>query len=198
MNKKGLTLVGLIGIIVVAALLVVCLWGLTGCKRARSPQTADRKAQEQTEQSMGEAFSQVGMPAIKNFQELKLSKMIYELRDREDLICYAYLKSLDGKPIFLGKCIGYGLPYCVQFSNPEKIIRNKDALVFLAGVRDDNFAGGDVSTIPQPEPNGLFMPQSLSATWLIMIDPKTGDARPVYIEPEIIVSPFPLGKEGSE
>jgi len=26
----------------------------------------------------------------------------------------------------------------------------------------------------------------------MMIDPETGDPRPVYIEPEIIVSPFPL------
>lgn len=41
--------------------------------------------------------------------------------------------------------------------------------------------------------NGLFMPQGLSATWLMMIDPQTNEPRPVYVEPEIIVSPFPLG-----
>jgi len=35
------------------------------------------------------------------------------------------------------------------------------------------------------------MPDGLSATWLMMID-KDGKSRPVYIEPEIIVSPFPL------
>ena len=37
-----------------------------------------------------------------------------------------------------------------------------------------------------------FMPTSSSATWLMMIDPKTKKARPVYIEPEIVVSPFKL------
>jgi len=31
----------------------------------------------------------------------------------------------------------------------------------------------------------------LSATWLMMID-KDGVAQPVYVEPQIIVSPFPL------
>lgn len=46
--------------------------------------------------------------------------------------------------------------------------------------------------MPQSEPNGLFMPDSLSATWLMMIDPDTGEPRPVYVEPLIIVSPFKL------
>lgn len=46
--------------------------------------------------------------------------------------------------------------------------------------------------LPQADPNGLFMPTSSSVTWLIMIDPKTNEPRPVYIEPEIVVGPFPL------
>jgi hypothetical protein len=50
--------------------------------------------------------------------------------------------------------------------------------------------------LPQADPNGLFMPTSSSATWLMMIDPKTNKPRPVYVEPEIVVSPFPLHEEG--
>jgi hypothetical protein len=129
---------------------------------------------------MKEANAQVGMPALVNYQEKKLAKMLYELRDQEKLVCYAYLKSLEGKAVYLGKCIGYGLPYCVQFSNPERV------------AHETNYNGGSFGTLPQPEPNGLFMPQSLSATWLMMIDSETGEQRPVYIEPEIIVSPFLL------
>ena len=34
--------------------------------------------------------------------------------------------------------------------------------------------------------------QVLAATWLMMLDDKTGDVRPVYVEPEIVVSPFKL------
>jgi hypothetical protein len=145
--------------------------------------TADEKLQRQTEQSMKEANSQIGMPAIKNFQERKLAKMIFELRDQEDFICYAYLVNVMNGSIgqFIGKCIGYGLPYSVQYTNPEKIV-------------DDPHGGIDSGSrvIPQPDPNGLFMPSGLSATWLMLIDPATNEPRPVYIEPEIIVSPFKL------
>ena len=56
--------------------------------------------------------------------------------------------------------------------------------------------GYDTSiAMPQADPNGLFMPSGLSATWLMMIDQRTGEARPVYVEPQIIVSPFPLHKD---
>ncbi len=160
--------------------MVLVVFVLIGCDKKNSGSDADAVVQRQTRQSMKEANAQIGMPAIINFQEKKLAKMIYELRDQEKLICYAYLKSLEGKPVYLGKCIGFGLPYCVQYSNPERIAHRQ------------KYNGGSFGTLPQPEPNGLFMPQSLAATWLMMIDPKTGDARPVYIEPEIIVSPFPL------
>ena len=38
------------------------------------------------------------------------------------------------------------------------------------------------------------MPESSSATWLMMMDPATDTPRAVYVEPLIIVSPFPLHK----
>lgn len=135
----------------------------------------DAKQREETENALKEAHSQIGMPAIVNYQERKLAKMIFELRDQEELITYAYIVNLHGELIFLGKCIGFGLPYSVQYTNPMKRI----------------YRGSD-GTIPQADPNGLFMPEGLSATWLMMIDKTTGKARPVYIEPQIIVSPFPL------
>ena len=47
--------------------------------------------------------------------------------------------------------------------------------------------------MPQPEPNGLFMPDGLAATWLMLIDEK-GDIHPAYFEPAIIVSPVLLHK----
>jgi len=146
-----------------------------------SEKSADQIQAEKTAQAMNDANKQIGMPAIKNWQEKKFLKMLYELRDQAGIVRYAYLKSLkSGKPIYLGKCIGYGLPYCVQFSNPERV------------AHQDTSHSGSFGTMPQPEPNGLFMPQTLSATWLMMINPKTGEPEPVYVEPEIIVNPFPL------
>lgn len=160
--------------------IVFVLMSNSGCE-GKKP-TADAELQKKTEQSMKEANRQVGMPAIVNFQEKKLMKQIYELRDQENLICHAYLvNEMTGKVgQYLGKCIGYGLPYSTQFSNPDKIVQMDLGKHYGEG------------TIPQSEPNGLFMPEGLSATWLLLIDPKTNDPRPVYIEPSIIVSPFKL------
>jgi hypothetical protein len=36
------------------------------------------------------------------------------------------------------------------------------------------------------------MPDGLSATWLLLFEPETNEPRPTYVEPEIIVTPFPL------
>lgn len=131
------------------------------------------------EKLMQEANAQTGMPAIKNFQERKLMKMILELRDQENLVCYAYLVSeMTGKLVFLGKCIGYGLPYATQYTNPEAKLEGGSA--------------GELTTIPQADPNGLFMPSSADGTWLMMLDPDTNEPRPVYIEPKVLVSPFKL------
>lgn len=163
-------------------IILSCVLLFVGCKERRP--SADREQARKTEQAMKEAHAQTGMPALKNYQEKKLAKMLYELRDQENLLCHAYLKSLEGKPVYLGQCVGYGLPYCVQFSNPEKAVN--------LGRHINRAVGLHVGKLPQPEPNGLFMPQSLSATWLMMVDPVTKKQRPVYIEPEIIVSPFLL------
>lgn len=156
-------------ILLVLSLILISGW-LLGCDY----ENAEQQQEKQTRQILKEVNAQVGMPAIKNFQEKKLAKMIFELRDQEKLITYAYIVNhMTGKLVFIGKCIGFGLPYSVQYTNPEKYELNG-------------------ATLPQADPNGLYMPNGLSATWLMMIDKKTGKARPVYIEPQIIVSPFPL------
>ena len=147
---------------------------------------SDSIVQAQQEKSMREMVSQTGLPAIKNFQEKKMMKMLYELRDREDLVCHVYLMNQMTGEVgqYLGKCIGYGLPASTQYSNPDKVLKYGDTM--------QTYYGSSPSTIPQAEPNGLFMPEGLSATWLMMIDPDTNEPRPVYVEPLIIVSPFKL------
>ena len=91
---------------------------------------------------------------------------------------------MTGKLIYLGKCIGFGLPYSVQYSNPSKIWdleKNGGAINKF----DDN---GEIQVMPQAEPNGLFMPEGLSATWLMYINEETGDTEVIYTEPNIIVT----------
>ena len=173
--KRGIAVVLLVGL--------MC-FVMTGCNGRE--ETADSKLSTQTELAMQEMNRQVGMPSIVNYQERKLAKMIFELRDQADLVCYAYIVSLEGRLIFIGKCIGFGLPYSVQYTSPEKLVDRYG--------RPIKGMSHDPHVMPQADPNGLFMPSGLSATWLMMMDDK-GVARPVYIEPEIIVSPFMLHQE---
>jgi hypothetical protein len=165
-------------IIFVLVFMMLCC----GCGNLADKKDADTIQQAQTKASLAEAQREIGMPAIKNFQERKLAKMIFELRDQEDFICHAYLVNTMTGEVgqYLGKCLGYGLPYSVQFTNPEKV------------VHECRMNGGSFGTLPQADPNGLFMPSGLSATWIMLYDHKAEEFRPVYVEPQIIVSPFIL------
>lgn len=83
---------------------------------------------------------------------------------------------MNGNLKFLTKSLGYGVPYSTQYTNPERVSYTR---------------GGSFYTIPQPEPNGLFMPTSSSATWILVPNPN-GEIDVLYVEPLIIVSPFKL------
>jgi len=159
--------------------IAILLMGNQGCDKKND---AERIQQRRTKQLLSEINRQIGMPNIKNFQQKKIMKMIYEECDREKLICYAYIVAkYSGKLIFLGKCVGYGVPFSAQYTNPMQYFDDPNGSLDAGSV-----------VIPQADPNGLYMPTSSSATWLLLIDSKTKKPRPVYIEPEIIVSPFPL------
>ena len=151
---------------------------LVGCIEDRGGQGAKREAIA-TEQLMDQASTAVGMPAIRNFNEKRLLKMLYELRDNPALVTYSYYVDLNGNThkVCPETSIGFGIPFSAQFTAPS---------------RDSAFANGGTLTVMQPEPNGLYMPDSTSATWIMCLDPKSGDAVPVYVEPMVIVTTIPL------
>ncbi len=173
----------LISLAILCVLVAILIPALTmgGCDAAVTPSNADQRQRKATAEAMAEADRQIGMPAITNFQERRLAKQIFELRDQENLTTYAYIVNhMTGDLVYIGQCVGFGLPYSVQYTNPERVAHQME------------YNGGSFGTLPQPDPNGLFMPQGLSATWLMMVDPRTSEVRPVYVEPEIVVSPFKL------
>lgn len=156
--------------------LLVFVFPLTAC----FPDSADTIQKKQTEQMVLQSVNQVGMPAIVNFQEKRMAKQIYEMRDT-NISTHAYIMNeMQGCLVYLGPSVGFGLPYATQYSNPMK----------LAGMVAESTA------IPQPEPNGLFMPDSADASWILLKDPNGTEVKPVYVEPKLIVSPFKItGKE---
>jgi len=157
-------------------MLTLCLI-FVGCNVQTQPD-ADKRQAAETKQRLAEADRQIGMPDITRFTERKLAKDILELRDKE-ITTYCYIVNLNGELIFIGEAIGFGLPYSVQYTNPE-VVAHKSYT-----------NGGSFGTLPQADPNGLFMPEGLSATWIMLKGPD-GKVHPVYMEPEIIVSPFKL------
>ncbi|MFW6311489.1 MAG: hypothetical protein ACOC1K_04560, partial [Nanoarchaeota archaeon] len=135
---------------------------------------ADFMETKQTEKLAQDAAIKVGMPNITNFTEKRNLKMIYELKD-EEVKTYSYLMDMHGKLHFLCNSIGYGIPFSAQYSNPQKVSYSKTSYWQM----------------PQSEPNGLFMPTSSAATYVLCTDGK-GKIHPVYSESDLTVSPFPL------
>lgn len=150
----------------------------SGCKIEES---TDKKQRKATEQMAKEAEAQVGMPRIANFTERKFVSYLFELRDQDGYSTYTYIVDMNGGLHFVCESIGYGIPYSAQFVNPEKKV----------------YGTQSVTTLPQPEPNGLFVPDGLSATWILCVDSESKQVRPIYSEPQLLVSPFPLKQKTS-
>lgn len=157
----------------------------TGAAIAMSPQpkaqSADSIQAQQTAQMVKEAAMQTGMPGITNFTEKKAVKWLYELRDEPNYRTHTYIVTISGEFIKVCDSVGYGINASIQYSNPER--------------RDwEDPVGSDTSPtyLPQPEPNGLFMPEGLAATYVMCVDADNDDVKAVYVEPEVVVSPFPL------
>jgi hypothetical protein len=165
----------------ILSLMLIVVLGLTivGCSEENS---SDSKQSSQQEKILKEATNQTGMPNISNFTERKMMKDILELRDKSNLITYVYTQNqMDGKWVYQGKAIGFGLPYSTEYTNPEKIA--------------DSLSQGGYAILPQADPNGLFSSQNTSATWIMMINPTTNEPEVQYMEPNTYITQTKVRKE---
>lgn len=159
--------------------LVACGLVAAGCAPEKTSADVTREKQERV---VSEGAAQVGIPAITNFRELKLAKDLYELRDQTGLVTYTYVWSEPAsKWTFLCDSIGYPLPYAVQFSAQESV---QTWNLRGSGSSGDHQRFG-TATLPQAEPNGLFMPDSAEGTWVMCKDPTSDKVLPTYSEPRI-------------
>src|SRR6056297_841300 len=169
---------------VLALVLIVVMVGIVGCS---STDTIENKTSDQVQAEKAERVNKqkslsVGEPSITNFYEANQVKEIYEKRDNAELLCYTYVKNIEGKFIYLGVSKGYGVNASIQFSNPVKVVDMED----FPNVPD--WSGSSAPTLmPQAEPNGLFMPEGLMATYINLLDEKTGEFSLSYIEDNLNV-----------
>lgn len=148
--------------------------------------TADGAASKQLENLQKQGQRVAGMPNIVNFFERQMVKMLYELRDNPEFMTTTYIVTMNGTLVKICDSVGFGINASIQIANPEKAVDLEKA----AGVSWSNHRG--LGTIPQMEPNALFMPEGLAATYVMCVDEKADSLKPVYLEPEIIVSPISL------
>ena len=148
---------------------------LTACDSR--PETSTQIERRKQEELSLQAVTSVGMPSIVNFAEKRMMKDIMELRD-QNVATYTYITDMNGKLHKICNSVGYGLPYATQYTNPQRVAYD---------------SGHGSVTLPQADPNGLYSPASADGTWILCVDGK-GKAKPVYIEPRVIVSPMPLGE----
>jgi len=146
---------------------------LAGC----GPPSATQIESQKQEASTLQAVQAVGMPSITNFQEKRILKNILELRDTK-VRTYTYTQDLNAGLHKLCDSVGYGIPYSTQYTNPQFVDRGSSA---------------GYAILPQADPNGLYSPSSADGTWVLCVNPeKPDDLAPVFVEPRIIVSTFPL------
>jgi hypothetical protein len=155
-------------VVPLVALLTACL---------ETPPTSGQIERKKQEELSLQAVQQVGMPAIVNFAEKRMMKDIMELRD-QNVATTTYLVGMNNQLTKLCTSIGYGLPYATQYTNPQKPVYE---------------VHGNI-TLPQADPNGLYSPASADGTWVLCVDKKDGKAKPVFVEPRVIVSPITLGE----
>ncbi len=78
--------------------------------------------------------------------------------------------------------MGYGIPYDTSLTSPT------------VATAEDSVNGWNkqaLTSIDQPEPNGVFASKNTSATWVLCLG-DAGLVDPVYVESEVNVYPFPL------
>jgi hypothetical protein len=163
---------------------------------APSPTSNDMQRDRQNE-ILNEAVAEVGLPAITNFREFKIYKMIYELRDQEGLVTYTYAENITplvvpgftvqgGKYTVFCDSVGYPISAATQFTAPETMQTYN-----LAGTAGSQRYYG-IESLPQAEPNGLFMPSSTEGSWVICKNPGKDEVGVVYSEPRLVAFPYQL------
>lgn len=162
MKNRLFTVLPFVGTLALAVLLTACEDNSTTIERQKQEELSKRGVET------------VGMPAITNFAEKRMMKDILELRD-QNTPTTTYLVGMNNQLTKLCDSVGFGLPYATQYTNPQKPTMD-----------------GHGSIIAQADPNGLYSPASADGTWVLCVDHKDGKAKPLYVEPRIIVSPIAL------
>jgi hypothetical protein len=150
---------------------------LTGCVAGDDSTQADKEAVERQQKQY-----QAGQP-IPVFDwslERDLVRQLYQIRNEKAATHAVWRGEMS---MIEGDCpsLGFGLPYDTSLTNP----------LIATEVGQRGYRHSALTSIEQPEPNGIFQSKSTSATWVMCVLP-SGDIAPVYVEAKVTVYPYPV------
>lgn len=157
-------------IIVLVAVLVFVLLTAQDC--------ADTNVQKElAQQDLGQAslLNNQPVPDLGGYSfERDIVIKTYLARNRT-IATYTYtMTEIDAKIIEICASIGYPIPYATQLTNPQRTA--------YPGYRDSAVVGN-------PEPNGLYSPDSAEGTLVNCVNPD-GSVTPTYWEPRVFAFPY--------
>jgi len=131
------------------------------------------KTAEAVNRQQGQYSASQPIPAYDWSLERDLVIQLYNIRNIKALT-HSVWRSDRG--LVEGDCasIGFGIPYDTSLTNPLVATGRK---------------AYSLTSIEQPEPNGIFASKNTSATW-VMCAGGTGSIEPVYVETKVTVYPY--------
>lgn len=162
-------------------LTIVGLMSLTGCQ-FESTASATKKEAHAVERQQAQYEKSQPIPTFNWSLERDLVIKLYKLRNQK-VSTHSVWRSKTG--MIEGDCpsIGFGIPYDVSLTNP-----------WVSVDRANNGKRGDgtdysLTSVGQPEPNGIFASQNTNATWIMCVG-DGGTIEPHYVEATVNVYPY--------
>ena len=157
-------------------LLPIVLLLVAGC--AETQESKDRLAVDKQQAQYAKAQP---IPFFDWSLERDLVIKLYQIRNQK-VATHSVWRSNYG--MIEGDCpsIGYGIPYDTSLTNPLMATNESPSGLKVSGT---------LTSINQPEPNGLFASTNTSATWVMCVG-ETGLIEPHYIESKVTVYPGPI------
>jgi hypothetical protein len=156
-------------------LMLLVLFVMVGCRNNASTVEAKNVNKQQAQYAIGQS-----VPVYNWSLERHLIIQLYNVRNKK-VATHSVWRSDRG--VIEGDCpsFGYGIPYDTSLTNP------------LVATDEDQYGNRSsaLTTIEQPEPNGVYASKNTQATWVMCLG-DSGVIEPVYVEAKVTVYPGPV------
>jgi hypothetical protein len=166
----------------VAALSVLVMFGCENGEKACGGSTSSSKESKAVNAQQAQYAKAQPIPVFDWSLERHLVIELYKVRNQR-VSTHSVWRSDTG--VVEGDCpsYGYGIPYDTSLTNP----------LVATDIDDEGEENGEgaLTSIEQPEPNGIFASKNTSATWVMCLG-ESGQIEPVYVEAKVTVYPGPV------